>query len=233
MNENETIIESEDKLTRVTRIKSLLKRHRKAILISCAGVVAVAGLITAGILACQGRHTKSTVAKTTATPAPTKTVVATATPTATSSVAATVTPTATPESTNFVLNIKELGISMTLPNSLKDITYKATPAGSTAYSNSVTRATFSTQAITVADPACSVDGVAPPLGSLLRVSGQYPSSPNVENSGGTLVKQFDGFYIGVLYPQALCSSSSSSSAENLAKTARAGFASAFATIVSN
>ncbi len=114
-----------------------------------------------------------------------------------------------PPSTTFVLQVKELGIKITLPNSLSDIEYVINSSSKTDDGKTIIRADFSTKKIAGLDPECSANGSAPPLGSLVKVAGAYPSNPNQTNSGGQLVKQFTDFYIARNSPQAACAASDS------------------------
>lgn len=103
------------------------------------------------------------------------------------------------EPQTHVIKFPELGVQMVVPERLKNITthHKTIGVGPAVY--------LSTQEVTASDEGCSASGIAPPLGGFARVEGRYPESPNVDNSGGALVRQFDTFYIGWLGIQAACS----------------------------
>lgn len=110
------------------------------------------------------------------------------------------TTTATPTT---VLKIPELGIQITVPNGLKDLTYQIKTLTLKDGSQSPT-AFFSTPALTAYDPNCA--GINTPIGSLGRGNGQYPSNdPTAALDYGQLVKQFPTFYIAVGYPNGACS----------------------------
>lgn len=118
--------------------------------------------------------------------------------------ALTTTPTtSTPAANQTAINIPELGIQITVPNDIKDLTYQVSTV--TLRSGQIaTLAMFSTKALTSADPACSA--AAGPLGSLERVDAQYPTSdPNAAFYYGQLVQQFPTFYIAAGSPNAACS----------------------------
>lgn len=111
--------------------------------------------------------------------------------------------TTTPATTQNVVKIPELGIQLTVPDSIKDLTYQVStvtlPTQQTA-----TIVKFSTQALTAADPKCSAS--FGPLGSLEKVAGQYPTNdPNAAFHYGQLVKQFPTFFISGGSPNAGCS----------------------------
>lgn len=122
----------------------------------------------------------------------------------------------------YVFKFTELGIQMTIPESIKDLTYSVTSGKLTSGQDSVT-AYVSTSSITKLDKNCSQS-----LGALSKVSGQYPPSPNPENSAGTLVKQFSSFYIGYTHPQSTCSFDTS--VEQKASDSLTAFRNAFSTI---
>lgn len=129
----------------------------------------------------------------------------------------------------FVLSIKELDVSLTLPNTLDDITYVAAAPAQTEDGKTITRVGFSTKRITSLDPRCSANEGAP-LGDLTRVAGQYPTNANAGNSGGLLVKQFPDFYIGTHSLQAQCFETGSV-ADTEVKTARSAFLKTFDSLV--
>lgn len=101
-------------------------------------------------------------------------------------------------STNDII-IRELGISVTVPDSIKDITYSYRGEGIVS---------FSTKTLTdeyIETGECTSFGSAPPLGSLVKIEGQYPEDPNVDNTpADKLVKQFATYYIGYRSPRSLC-----------------------------
>lgn len=113
--------------------------------------------------------------------------------------------TTAPVATQTIVQIPELGIQITVPNAIKDLTYQ-TSTVTLRNGNQATLAMFSTRALTAADAKCG--SAAMPLGSLERASGQYPTqtqdATNVLDYG-QLVKQFPTFYIAAGYPQASCS----------------------------
>lgn len=109
------------------------------------------------------------------------------------------------QTTSNTFNLTELGISIVLPDATKDVTYSY--AGKTSASGiDTSTVTLSTKTLTDLDKTCSSFGIAPPLGSLNKTTGQYPKDANVQTASGTLVKQFSGYYIAYVSPQSTCSS---------------------------
>lgn len=108
--------------------------------------------------------------------------------------------------TSNILKIPELGIEITLPNSLKDLTYAVinqTPVNGEADIS----VGLSTMSLTNLDPQCAAS--QSPIGVLSKADGQYPVSPNIDNNSGALVKQYSTYYIAFAGSQAACSSSTS------------------------
>lgn len=108
------------------------------------------------------------------------------------------------DTASTALKIAELGISITLPDAAKDATYSYTGKTSSSGIDTST-VSISTKTLTDLDKACSSFGVAPALGALNKVTGQYPKDANVQTTSGTLVKQFSGYYIAYGSPQSTCS----------------------------
>lgn len=113
----------------------------------------------------------------------------------------------TPATSANIIAIRELGISITVPDSIKDLTYSYVPI---ANENGKFEAVdFSTK--TLSDQYASTDrnsdqctsfGIAPPLGAFEKWSGVYANNPVTSHLH--LVKQLDGFYIMYDTPQAAC-----------------------------
>jgi type II secretory pathway pseudopilin PulG len=101
------------------------------------------------------------------------------------------------EDSNSTFSVAELGIVLTVPESLHDLTYR--------YDSDHRVAWFSTRSLTEKYEGCSTSGVAPPLGALTKTDGAYPENPNRDNSSGVLIRQFEGFYVSYGSPQSLCS----------------------------
>ncbi|MEO8785021.1 MAG: hypothetical protein ABI221_01730 [Candidatus Saccharimonadales bacterium] len=101
-----------------------------------------------------------------------------------------------------VIKIPELGIQITVPDSLKDLTYTISNSKLTN-GQSFTSADLTTKSLLASDPACTT--AKWPLGSITKVTGTYPSKPTNDIAAGQLVKQFTGYYIGNVTPQSSCS----------------------------
>ena len=108
------------------------------------------------------------------------------------------------------IDFSALGISLSVPSALKDITTetKANPTKLAVAGASVTptEINLSSTTLVALDSSCSTSNAA--LGVLSKTSGTYPSSPTATNSSGTLVEQFSGYYIAYTAPLA-CSKVSS------------------------
>jgi outer membrane murein-binding lipoprotein Lpp len=93
-----------------------------------------------------------------------------------------------------VIKITNLGIQITVPDSIKDLTFTT---------SSTTESGLSTASLTSKNATCSATDM--PLGNLNKATGTYPANPTINNAPGALVKQFNGFYIAYSSPQAACS----------------------------
>ena len=94
-----------------------------------------------------------------------------------------------------VVKITNLGFQLTVPDSIKDLTFTTT---------STTNSSLSTTSLTTADPACADSAATSGLGLFTKGTGVYNAKAIVA-SPPTLVKQFNGFYITYSSPQAACS----------------------------
>jgi len=99
--------------------------------------------------------------------------------------------------TTTSLELSSLGIDITVPNAINDLTYAA-PDASGGYG-------LSTKTLTNDDANCTATGTAPPLGDFFKESGAYPES----GAPGRLVQQFSSTYIAWSPPKVACSTSSS------------------------
>lgn len=96
--------------------------------------------------------------------------------------------------TTTTLELSALGVDMTVPNAIEDLTYAA-PNVSGGYG-------ISTKTLTNDDAQCIATGSAPPLGDFFKGTGKYPG---LTAAHGRLAKQFVDFYIAWNSPQAPCS----------------------------
>jgi len=110
-----------------------------------------------------------------------------------------------------IVKFPKLGVEITVPESIKDIAYSSVNTPTFPQGLSGTTINLTTDSLTKLDKECSDTGMAPPLGALSKVNGQYPKNPTVDNSVGQLVKQYPDYYIGFSGPQAACSSVDSTS----------------------
>ncbi len=116
---------------------------------------------------------------------------------------------------NSTINISALGLSLTVPSSLKDLTMatNAAPAKLTVNGASVTptEVNLSSTSLTALDSACSADKAA--LGILSKTAGQYPTAPTATNSSGTLIEQFTNYYLAYSAPNACAKVASTNTAQ--------------------
>ena len=117
-----------------------------------------------------------------------------------------------------VIKVPELGIQITVPDSIKDLIYKVGTA-TLHDARQETYVEFSTTALTTADSSCGTS--FGPLGSLAKITGQYPTSfsdsdPPIEY--GQLVKQFPTFFISASFPNGGNCSSSATAGSDVAAT---------------
>lgn len=117
------------------------------------------------------------------------------------------------------IRIPELGIQMTVPDSIKDLKYQ-TFTIPLKDGRLETIAGFSTATLIARDRGCSLDDM--PVGSLGKVLGQYPTDDLTADSDyGVLVKQFPTFFIVAGRPQGACSSNADT--QGLASAAGTAF----------
>ena len=107
-----------------------------------------------------------------------------------------------------VFNIPELGISIELPNSIKDLTYTYTAAGVPTRAGGdeiiVGSVNFSTSTLTDKYPECS-SAKSNPLGGLTKITGTYKEGELGPTwSGGGVIKQFSDSYLTFTGPQSAC-----------------------------
>lgn len=119
----------------------------------------------------------------------------------------------TPAPSQNIIKIPELGIQITVPDSIKDLTYRIS-TGKLKDGRESTAAIFSTTSLAAADSSCDTD--FGPLGSLAKVDGQYPNDNPNPLDYGQLVKQFPTFFISANYPNAPCSTSKSAGSASAA-----------------
>jgi len=94
-----------------------------------------------------------------------------------------------------IIKFPELGVEITVPDSLKTIKY--TMVGDIAYVTDSSKDTNSNNY----GGNCSI-------AALSKVSGQYSATSTTEGAHDPLAKQFSNFYITYGHPQAICGSTS-------------------------
>lgn len=97
-----------------------------------------------------------------------------------------------PTNSGNTFTLRELNASVTLPDSLDDVTY--------SYLGNDTLG-FSTVAFTNQAAACSSSSTTAPLGNLAKTDGQYVAGV----TSGELIEQFSTYYIVYTSPQSICS----------------------------
>lgn len=95
-----------------------------------------------------------------------------------------------------VFKIPELGVSLSEPASLGDITYVA--------NSTKTAVNLSSKNLETADPACTATATTAPLGTITKGTGQFPTTPSTTT---TLIKQYSTYYIAYVKPATNCSTS--------------------------
>jgi hypothetical protein len=125
------------------------------------------------------------------------------------------TPNAAPSTTT--LELSDLGIEITVPNVINDLTYAAPDPTSGGYG-------VSTKELSTLDSNCQAISNNPPLGDFYRATGPYP-----DHGPGQLIKQFSAFYVAWSMPQTACSAISN--VQELAAQQQADLESSFKTIV--
>ena len=108
-------------------------------------------------------------------------------------------PTAQTVADKNVIEIKELGIKITVPDSIKDLTYTY-KTSKAADDREMLVAYFSTQKLTNLDDKCS-SSVNAPLGAIGKVNGVYIAVGAYDD----LVKQYPSYYLDYGRPQSQCS----------------------------
>jgi hypothetical protein len=126
----------------------------------------------------------------------------------------------TSTSSMSVFKIPQLGVEFTVPSTIKDVVYTVDPSRMLSTGQKVQSVSLSTETLTRLDADCSDTGATPPLGTISKTAGKYPTNPDValNNASGALVKQYSTFYIAWNSPQANCSSSMSIGTKALAET---------------
>lgn len=111
-------------------------------------------------------------------------------------------------STGTTIAFRELGISLTVPDSIKDLTYSYSSGSDFENVNLSTKAITDKYSNT---NSCTSFGTAPPLGGMSKINGK-PQGPL---TGQVLVKQFSTYYITYSAPQSDCVDTQASAAAQI------------------
>lgn len=98
----------------------------------------------------------------------------------------------------FAVNIPEIGVTLNVPDAIKDLQYKVGSGTITQGNIKVTTVEFSTASLTKADPQCENQ-----IGSISKVETKYSANNNY--GYGPLIKQYPSYYLTFAGPQATCS----------------------------
>ena len=103
-----------------------------------------------------------------------------------------------------IFTFKEFGVKIPLPSELKGLAYEAkTITGSN--DQKYTALYVTTDSLHKSINACNGNFAEPvsnaSFGALNKTDGKYPATPTMDD--GTLLKQFDKFFIGISYPNGL------------------------------
>ena len=102
------------------------------------------------------------------------------------------------------VKLAEMNLAIALPSDLKDLKYVNIDTSKQQGSFTILAGiAISTDSLESKSIECAADKSA--LGQLVKVEGQRPQDANVDNSYGTLVKQYDDYYIAYQAPQSTCS----------------------------
>jgi hypothetical protein len=121
-----------------------------------------------------------------------------------------------PASTTIV-KIPDLGIEVSVPTSINDLTY-AYRTSTTGFGNNeqLRIANLSTASLTALDSNCSASSQTA-LGGLGEANGTYPTNAYDQADVGQLVKQFPNFYVSWFTSQASCTFGGNTPANTLLK----------------
>ncbi len=96
-----------------------------------------------------------------------------------------------------IIKIPELGVEITVPDSIKNITYTTDMSGKDSQGNHYATAIFN-------------DGIQKcSIASLSKINGQYADFSKVAEEPGNLAKQYGSYFIVYYHPQATCGNTAS------------------------
>ena len=109
----------------------------------------------------------------------------------------------TPAASGTVVKVTETGFQITVPDSLKDLTYHV--------HNGVV--SFSTATLTAAEPNCAATHGTGAFDMIVRGDGTY--QPPANPADGGLLKQYGGYYLAYVLPSGPCAKGLSVANQNL------------------
>ena len=158
-------------------------------------IVALIGVV--GYMVYKNKHQPNkivTVTKTVVTPASKNTTPTTTTPQT--------------QTNQNIVKFPELGIEITVPDSIKDLTYVTEYQTDSTNGKPITYARLTTKSLEQLDSSCSASDSA--LGVITKGIGTYPGqNPPTFDNYGDLQKQLTGFFIGYSRSKAACSQTAS------------------------
>ena len=102
------------------------------------------------------------------------------------------------------VKLAELNLAIALPGDLKDLKYVNIDTSKQQGSFKILAGiAISTTSLEGKSIECAADKSA--LGQLVKVEGQHPEDATMDNSFGTLVRQYDDYYVAYQAPQSACS----------------------------
>lgn len=119
-----------------------------------------------------------------------------------------------PKANDGSLELPSMSVAFSKPSSLEDLTFLETKSlpdtsSSVEYVAQSLPIVFFSRASLDTIPECKLSDKGGALGALWKIPGQYPTEPTVDNTPGTLVKQFPDFYLAYRRPAMSCTSDAS------------------------
>jgi hypothetical protein len=127
-------------------------------------------------------------------------------------------PTAHPASTDVTVTISGAGFQITVPASLRDLTYRVNGG----------QVTFSTATLTAAVPSCSANSGSGAFETITRGNGTY--KPPANPADGGLLKQYGDYYLAYTLRTGPCAKGLSVANQNLLDDQTQAFYGALSTV---
>ncbi len=125
--------------------------------------------------------------------------------------------------TTNIIKITPVGLQLTVPDSLKDLTYALKPVAGGA-----TEVTFSTKTLASRVPSCAADQGSGAFQTVTRGTGSYPGPANP--SSGALIKQYGDYYFAYTLPTGPCAKGLSVDNQNLLNSLAQDFSGALPSV---